>query len=66
MTVTRDALKISRQISGLLQGGSEVAAGDDKSGSDHSRSWVRAAKDCLSHCLQNAHNLQVLIQTLEQ
>lgn len=66
MIVTRDDLKISRQITGLLQGGSKVPAGDDKPGSDHSRSRVRAAKNCLSHCLQNVHNLQVLIQTLEQ
>lgn len=43
MTVTRDALKISRQISGLLQGVRELPAGDGKPGSDHSRSQVRAA-----------------------
>lgn len=66
MTVTRDALKISRQISGLLWGGSELPAGDEKPGSDHSRSRVRAAKHCLPHCLQSPSNLEMLIKSLEQ
>lgn len=66
MNITRDALKISMQISGLLWGGSELSAGGDKSGSDHSRLQVRAAKSCLPHCLRSASNLEVLIKTLEQ
>lgn len=66
MTVTRDALKISLQISELLQGGNELPAGGDKPGSDHSRSQVRDAKHCLLPCLQNASSLEVLIKTLEQ
>lgn len=66
MTVTRDALKISRQISGLLPGISELLAGDDKPGSEHSRSQDRATKRCLSHCLQCVSNSDTLIKAMEQ
>lgn len=66
MTATRHTLKISSQIFGLLQGSTELSAGDEKPGSVHSKSQVRAAKCCLPHCLQSCSNLKVLNKTLEQ
>lgn len=49
-----------RQISGLVPGVSELPAGDDKPGSDHSRSQVSC------HGLQSTSNSEVLIKTWEQ